>query len=110
MYEIEFSEREWSEINHWGGIPSLIDPKDIKLPTDMDSINTKEDAIKVGKAIRLSNTVLLEICHSPTDNIWVFGYYPSNYTLEDMRNWDGGAKRIAVDGNAYEVIKLWLEE
>jgi|GEM_PF-3765248 len=77
MQEPDFIEIEWLGID-WNLIEFPLDPKEIKIPADVSSIATKEDAIKVGGAIienfwengKFPDYVLLAIVHSTKENLW----------------------------------------
>lgn len=117
MEMIDFIEIEQAGID-WNEVEFPISSKEIAIPFNIKSIATKEDAIKIGKAIiencwdngKFLDFVLLTIVHSTEDNVWRF-----DYSIDQRNKKDGtlllcGGFYVAIDGNNGKVIKAWVEE
>jgi len=117
MEKVEFSEIESLGID-WDEIGLPVDPKEVILPANVNSISTKEDAIIIGQAIienhwnnnRLLDHVLISVVHSTKDNIWFFEYSIDQRDKNVEELMECGGFYVAIDGNTGEIVKAWLDD
>ncbi len=117
MKEVEFIEIEQCGID-WEQIEFSIDLSTMDFLTEAKSVETRQDALMIGKALiekchennKFMDYTLLSIVFSRQDDIWRFDYSVDQRHKHTEELEDCGNLYIAVHGSDGKLIKAWIEE